>query len=86
MEYKLKEFSNILQEENFSEKKCSNILNDLNDRKLKILILGGSQAAKIFAEKLTKIFKECNEAKIPLKIYQQCLPEQNWHCHKPNWL
>ncbi len=48
-----------------------------SDKKLKILILGGSQAAKIFAEKLTEIFKECNEAKISLKIYQQCLPEQN---------
>ena len=50
---------------------------DQSDKKLKILILGGSQAAKIFAEKLTEIFKECNEAKISLKIYQQCLPEQN---------
>ena len=44
---------------------------------MRILILGGSQAAKIFAEKLTKIFKDCHEAKISLKIYQQCLPEQN---------
>ena len=48
-----------------------------SDKKLKILVLGGSQAAKIFAEKLTEIFKQCNEAKIALKIYQQCLPEQN---------
>ncbi len=47
------------------------------DGKLKILILGGSQAAKIFAKKLTEIFRECHESKIPLKIYQQCLPEQN---------
>ncbi len=47
-----------------------------NDEKLNILILGGSQAAKIFADKLTKVFKECNEAKIPFKLYQQCLPEQ----------
>ena len=47
------------------------------EEKLKILILGGSQAAKIFAEKLTKIFKDCHKAKIQLKIYQQCLPEQN---------
>ena len=47
------------------------------EKSLKILILGGSQAAKIFAEKLTAIFKECHEARISLKIYQQCLPEQN---------
>ena len=43
----------------------------------KILILGGSQAAKAFAEKLPRIFQECHEAEIQLKIYQQCLPEQN---------
>ena len=47
------------------------------EEKLKILILGGSQAARIFAEKLIEIFKKCHEAKIPMKIYQQCLPEQN---------
>ena len=72
---KVCEIGNIIRKEilNFQITSDSN----QNDRKLKILILGGSQAAKIFAEKLTEIFKECNEAKIPLKIYQQCLPEQN---------
>jgi len=72
---KVCEIGNIIRKEmiNFQVKSGSN----QDDRKLKILILGGSQAAKIFAEKLTEIFKECNEAKIPLKIYQQCLPEQN---------
>ncbi len=50
---------------------------DQNDKELKVLILGGSQAAKVFAEKLTKIFKQCRNAKIILKIYQQCLPEQS---------
>jgi UDP-N-acetylglucosamine--N-acetylmuramyl-(pentapeptide) pyrophosphoryl-undecaprenol N-acetylglucosamine transferase len=72
---KVCEIGNIIRKEilNFQVKSDSN----QNDRKLKILILGGSQAAKIFAEKLPKIFKECNEAKIALKIYQQCLPEQN---------
>ena len=47
------------------------------DKKLKILVLGGSQAAKIFGNKLPEIFKECKEAEMELKIYQQCLPEQN---------
>ena len=47
------------------------------DKKLKILVLGGSQAAKIFADKLPEIFKECKEGEMELKIYQQCLPEQN---------
>ena len=47
------------------------------DKKLKILVLGGSQAAKIFADKLPEIFKECKEGEVELKVYQQCLPEQN---------
>ena len=53
-------------------------LNDFkNDKSLKILILGGSQAAKIFAEKIPNILEKCHEDGVPLKIYQQCLPEQN---------
>ncbi len=44
---------------------------------LRILILGGSQAAKVFAEKLPSIFKNCHEDNISFKIYQQCMPEQN---------
>ena len=47
--------------------------------KLKILILGGSQAAKVFAEELPKVFKQCIDDKISLEIYQQCLPEQEKH-------
>ena len=72
---KICEIGNIIRKEilNFQVKSDSN----QSDRKLKILVLGGSQAAKVFAERLPKIFKECNEAKISLKIYQQCLPEQN---------
>jgi len=72
---KVYEIGNIIREEilNFQAQSDSN----KKDGKLKILILGGSQAAKIFAEKLPEIFQECNKAKIPLKIYQQCLPEQN---------
>ncbi len=72
---KVYEVGNIIRKEflNFQFKSMSN----QNDRRLNILILGGSQAAKIFAEKLTEIFKRCSDAKISLKIYQQCLPEQN---------
>ena len=72
---KICEIGNIIRKEilNFQVKSDSN----QSDRKLKILILGGSQAAKVFAERLPEIFKECNESKISLKIYQQCLPEQN---------
>ena len=72
---KVCEIGNIIRKEilNYKEK---NYLKE-KDKKLRILILGGSQAAKIFAEKLPDIFKECEKAKIPLEIYQQCLPEQN---------
>ena len=72
---KVCEIGNIIRKEilNFQVKSDFN----QSDRKLKILILGGSQAAKVFAEKIPQVFKECNEAKISLKIYQQCLPEQN---------
>ena len=66
---------NIIRKEILNFRSNSNI--EETDKILRILILGGSQAAKIFAEKLPEIFKECIEAKIPLKIYQQCMPEQN---------
>ena len=66
---------NIIRKEilNFEAKQDDNE----NYKTLKILILGGSQAAKIFAESLPKIFKKCANASISIKIYQQCLPEQN---------
>ncbi len=72
---KIIEIGNIIRKEifNLQSRKDSNH----NDNELKILVLGGSQAAKIFAEKLPEIFKKCKENKIVLKIYQQCLPEQN---------
>ena len=69
---KICEIGNIIRKEmlNFQSKI------DLSG-KIRILILGGSQAAKIFGEKLPIIFEECNDAKIPFEIYQQCIPEQN---------
>ena len=72
---KIIEIGNIIRKEILNYQANSNF--NQYDKGLKILILGGSQAAKIFAEKLPEIFKECHEAKISLKIYQQCLPEQN---------
>tara|TARA_Y100000816_G_C26053496_1_gene552608 strand:- start:276 stop:1373 length:1098 start_codon:yes stop_codon:yes gene_type:complete len=77
--------------EKFENKKCvvGNIIrkeflnfeynkkNYLEEKTISILVLGGSQAAKIFGEKLPTIFKYCNDNKIPLKIYQQCLPNQS---------
>ncbi len=58
-----------------------NILNFNNKKKyfgeeLNILILGGSQAAKSFGEFLPKIFNQCVEANIKIKIIQQCIQDQ----------
>ncbi len=65
---------------NIIRKEIINFRNNFNiskeTKELKILILGGSQAAKVFAEELPKIFKECIDNNIHIKIYQQCLPEQ----------
>ena len=65
---------NIIREEiielnNYAELK-------INFDIIKILVLGGSQGAKIFAEKLPKVFKDLKENGIPLMVYQQCLPNQ----------
>ncbi len=75
---KICKIGNIIRKEilNFEKNKHENYN---KDEKIKILILGGSQAAKVFGEKLPKIFKECHDSKIPIKIYQQCLPDQVDH-------
>ena len=44
---------------------------------IKILVLGGSQAAAVFAEELPKIFKELKNSDIKLKVFQQCQKNQN---------
>ena len=44
---------------------------------LNILVLGGSQGAKVFAEKLPKEFKKIKDSGISIKIYQQCQVNQN---------
>ena len=39
---------------------------------INILVLGGSQGAKTFAEKLPKGFKRIKDSGIPIRIFQQC--------------
>tara|TARA_B100000963_G_scaffold343940_1_gene346264 strand:- start:377 stop:1471 length:1095 start_codon:yes stop_codon:yes gene_type:complete len=72
---KIHEIGNILREEiiHFSEK---NYVEDKFD-KINILVLGGSQAAKVFAENLPEIFKDLRDSNIPFKIIQQCQKNQN---------
>ena len=74
-ENKVVTVGNIIRQEIINFSKDQNL--DFNDKKIKILVLGGSQAAKIFAEKLPKIFEKCTKNGISLTIYQQCLPFQN---------
>ena len=44
---------------------------------LNILVLGGSQAARVFADELPQIFKKIKDSKINIKVYQQCQKSQN---------
>ena len=59
--YKICEIGNILNKQiiNFSD---NNIDNKIVE-KINILVLGGSQAAKVFAEKLPIIFEKCKRQK-----------------------
>ncbi len=66
---------NIIRKEILNYEASRNIHKE--EKKLKILILGGSQAAKIFAEKLPDVFKRCKESNMSFEVFQQCLPEQN---------
>ena len=72
---KIFEIGNLIRKEiiNFNEKKKKN--NNLEA--INILVLGGSQAAQVFADKLPQIFKRCKEEGISIKVYQQCLKSQN---------
>ena len=71
---KVIEIGNIIKKEIIN---LSKGLRQNDEQKISILILGGSQAAKIFANILPFVFKNCTDQGIVLKIYQQCLPEQN---------
>ena len=70
---------NILRESilNYSKISEGKQFNDLN-----LLVLGGSQAAKIFAEQLPDIFIALKKNNINLKVYQQCLDEQKIELQK----
>jgi UDP-N-acetylglucosamine--N-acetylmuramyl-(pentapeptide) pyrophosphoryl-undecaprenol N-acetylglucosamine transferase len=72
---KVLEIGNIIREEIINSKTES-----IHNRKfedIKILVLGGSQAAKIFADKLPQIFERFKNFEIPIKVYQQCQNSQN---------
>ena len=51
-------------------------IQELDRKDLSILVMGGSQSAKIFGEILPNIIIKCLENGVKFKIYQQCLSEQ----------
>ncbi len=74
-ENKISTIGNIIREEiinlNINDDKTNYLEN------LKILVLGGSQAAKIFAEQLPEVFEKLKNSNKKIKIYQQCQKIQN---------
>lgn len=71
---KILEIGNIIREDIINYKVKENLE---HNSKINILIVGGSQAAKSFGLILPQIFKMCSAENINLKIYQQCLKDQN---------
>ena len=67
------QIGNIIREEVINFKKDISIS---KKEEISILVLGGSQAAKSFAEILPEIFEKCAKLGFKLKIYQQCLFDQ----------
>ena len=72
--YKIYEIGNIIRDEIVYSKKENNCNSYSNC--IQILVLGGSQAAKVFANKLPPIFERLKVSSIPIKVYQQCQIEQ----------
>ncbi len=73
-EKKIFKIGNIIRRE-IIDLNISNIKENFDD--LKILVLGGSQAAEAFAEELPPIFLKLKKSEISIKVYQQCLNKQN---------
>tara|TARA_B100001996_G_scaffold271923_1_gene212958 strand:+ start:594 stop:1685 length:1092 start_codon:yes stop_codon:yes gene_type:complete len=68
-------FSGYLIRSHILNLKKENIQN-LEKKILSVLIMGGSQSAKIFGEILPNVVTKCFENGVRLKIYQQCLDQQ----------
>ena len=63
---------NIIREEILNFKKN----NQFTPETLNILVLWGSQAAKSFGDFLPKVFEQCKQKNIKIKIFQQCIESQ----------
>ena len=72
---KVVEIGNIVREEIINSNISGHSLTRFDG--LNILVLGGSQGARVFADEFPQIFKKLKESKIKIKIYQQCHHSQN---------
>ena len=79
-EKKTFEVGNIIRDEMYSSE-IKNIQNDEFDS-IKILVLGGSQAAEVFAFKLPQIFEKLKKSGLSIKVFQQCQSKQNTQLSK----
>ena len=68
------EIGNLVKEEIINLNIINNKINEFKN--IKVLVLGGSQAAKAFADLLPEIFKKIKNSGNSIKIYQQCLKNQ----------
>ena len=66
---------NILREEIINFKLYNDSIRKFDT--INFLVLGGSQGARVFAEKLPHVFKKLNSSGIPIKVFQQCQLDQN---------
>ena len=53
-----------------------NINLEVTKNNLSVLIIGGSQSAKVFGEQIPEVIKECYKKRVKFNIYQQCLESQ----------
>ncbi len=64
----------LLREEIFKLEKKNNDFKKIKE--LTVLIIGGSQSAKIFGERIPEIIIRCHKQNIKFKVIQQCLENQ----------
>ena len=72
--HKILQIGNIVRENIINPNFKNNQVTSFDE--LRILVIGGSQAAKSFAEELPVIFAKLKNSKVPLKIFQQCQENQ----------
>ncbi len=71
---KIIEVGNIIREEIINFNNYKDLKNKYDN--INLLVLGGSQGAKVFAEKLPHVLKKIKNSGIFLKVFQQCQSNQ----------